>query len=425
MMLKKQVKIKLYVKMDVNKIRKDFPILKEKVNGHKLVYVDNSATTQKPKIVIDSLVEYYTKYNSNVHRGIHTLSEKATSEYENVRNKVAKFINCSENEIVFTKGTTDSLNLVAFGLAHLLKKGDEIVISQMEHHANFVPWQEVAKRTGAILKFIPIKSDFTLDLDSAKKLITSKTKIVSVTHISNVLGTINPIKKIADIAHSKNAIFIVDGAQSIPHMKIDVKKLGCDFFAFSSHKMCGPTGVGVLYGKYELLEKMNPIYFGGDMIYEVEFNKSTYAKAPIKFEAGTPNISDVIAFGSAINYLESIGMKNIEEYEKELTNYFLEKVKSVEGFELFGSSKVSNRCSVFSFNIKGVHSHDVSSILDNYGIAIRGGHHCAMPLMKILNTCATSRISLYFYNTKSEIDYIIKCLKKVESEFEKGEFLLQ
>lgn len=411
--------------MDINKVRKDFPILTEKVNGHNLVYVDNGATTQKPKVVIDSLVEFYTKYNSNVHRGIHTLSEISTTKYENVRGKVAKFINCSENEIVFTKGTTDSLNLVSFGLAHTLKKGDEIVISEMEHHANFVPWQEVAKRTGAVLKFIPLKSDFTLDMDMAKKLITNKTKIVSITHISNVLGTINPIKKIGDMAHLKGAIFIVDGAQSVPHMRIDVKKLNCDFFAFSSHKMCGPTGVGVLYGKSELLDKLNPIYYGGDMIYEVGFDKTTYAKGPIKFEAGTPNIADVIAFGAAIDYLSKIGMDEIESYEKELTKYFLEKIKDIQDLKLYGSKKVFNRSAVFSFNVEGVHSHDVSSILDSYGIAIRGGHHCAMPLMKILDTCATSRISLYFYNTKAEIDYIIKCLNKVKSEFEKGEFLLK
>lgn len=408
----------------MQKTRKDFPILKQKVNSKKLVYVDNAATTQKPLEVINSITEFYTNYNSNVHRGIHTLSEKATDEFEASREKVANFINAKKDEIVFTSGTTHSINQIAFGLEDYLKKGDEIVLSEMEHHADIVPWQEIAKKVGAKINFIPVTKDYEIDLFKAKKLINKKTKVVSITHISNVLGTINPIKQINNLAKSVGALFIIDGAQSVPHMKIDVKKLDCDFLVFSAHKMCGPTGVGVLYGKMSALELLKPLMYGGSMIYEVELEKSTFTKIPERFEAGTPNIAGIIAFGKTIDYLNKIGMKNIEEYEKVLVKYFMKKIKELKDVKLFGPSKISNRASVFSINIDGVHSHDVSTILDKFGIAIRGGHHCAMPLAKVMGVSSTSRISLYFYNSKSEIDYIINSLKKVKSEFNKGEFLI-
>lgn len=405
------------------KKRSEFGILDQKINGKNLVYVDNSATTQKPSIVIDSLVNYYTSYNSNVHRGIHTLSQKATDAYESVRGKVASFINCENNEVVFTKGTTEGLNMLAFGLMKDLKSGDEIVISSMEHHANMVPWQEVAKRTGAKLKVIPIDDNYEIDMNKAKVMISDKTKIVSVCHVSNVLGTINPVEDLARLAHENGAIFIVDGAQSAPHMKIDVKKLDCDFFVLSSHKMCGPTGVGVLYGKLDCLEKLDPFMFGGDMIGEVSFNSSTYANLPYRLEAGTPNIADVIAFGKALDYLLEIGMDNIEAYEHLLVEYFMKKVSEVSGITIYGP-KEKSRSGVFSFTINGIHSHDVSTIMDKYGIAIRGGHHCAMPLIALLGVSSVSRISLYFYNTTEEIDYIVEVLKKLPEEFEKGDFLL-
>lgn len=403
--------------------RREFPILSEKINGKKLVYVDNSATTQKPKVVIDAITEYYLKYNSNVHRGSHTLANIATNKYEEVRGRVAKFISANKDEIVFTRGTTESLNMIAFGIEHLIKEGDEIVLSEMEHHANLVPWQEVAKRKKARLKFIPIGKDFLLDLKGIDKLITANTKIVSVSHISNVLGSINDIKSIEKRAHEVGAILIVDGAQSIPHKKIDVAKLNVDFFVFSAHKMCGPTGVGILYGKKKFLEKLRPMQYGGDMISEVKYSCSTYNEVPYRLEAGTPNIADVIAFGKAIEYLSEIGMENIENYEKILSEYFLDKISDIKGFELYGPRKAKDRGAVFSFNIKGVHSHDITEILDREGIAIRGGHHCAMPLIEMLEQNSTARISFYFYNTLDEIDYIVEVLCRVKDIYDRGEFL--
>jgi cysteine desulfurase/selenocysteine lyase len=409
------------------KIRNNFPILNQKVHGKNLVYTDNGATSQKPQIMIDAIVDYYTNYNSNVHRGLHTLSEKATTEYELVRKKTANFINSNTDEIVFTSGTTQSLNIIAHGLVNQIKENDEIVISQMEHHANLVTWQQLALKTGAKLKYIHVLENGELDLIQAEKIINKKTKIISLTHISNVLGTINPIKKIIELANLVGALSVIDGAQSIGHMPIDVKKLGCDFLVFSAHKMCGPTGVGILYGKMTSLEKLTPNTFGGDMILEVEFEKSTFNKIPYCFEAGTPNIADTIAFGKVLDYLTKIGIKNIENYDKILTKYFLEQIKDLEkdyGFKFYGPKSISKKAAVFSFTLKGVHSHDISTILDKSGIAIRGGHHCAMPLTNnILRVVATSRISFYFYNTIDEIDYIIKCLKKIRLEFEKGEFL--
>ena len=311
------------------KTRKDFPILKKKVNKKNLVYVDNGASTQKPKVMINSIVDYYENYNSNVHRGIHTLSEKATDRYEEVREETAKFINANKDEIVFTKGTTDSLNLTIFGLKHLLKKGDEILLTKMEHHANLVPWQEIARETGATLKFISYDKDFHLDIDEAKKLITNKTKLLGITHTSNLLGAVNPIKELSKLAHKVGALIVVDAAQSAPHMKIDVKDLNCDFLAFSAHKMCGPTGLGILYGKKEHLEKLNPILFGGDMIEEVSLEKSSLNKVPYRLEAGTPNIAGVIGFGAAIEYMNSIGFDNIEAYEKQLLDYATENLKKI------------------------------------------------------------------------------------------------
>lgn len=406
--------------------RNDFPVLKRKVNGHNLIYFDNSATALKPKKVIDAVSDFYSNYTSNVHRGIHSLSEEATEKYDDVRVKIAKLINAkSENEIVFTKGSTESLNLVAFGLMNILNEGDEIVITQMEHHANLVQWQEIAKLKKAKLKYIKIDENFRLDLTNLDSIITNKTKIVSLTHYSNVLGTINPIKEIIEFAHKKGALTIVDGAQSIPHKKIDVRDLNCDFFAFSSHKMCGPSGVGVLYGKYDLLKKLEPREFGGSMIYEVDFENATYNEVPYKFEAGTPNIEGVIGLGAAIDYLNEIGMENVEKYEQILIEHFLKRVLEVENVILYGPKDSKNRGGVFSFNIKGIHPHDISTIFDNYGIAIRGGHHCAMPLITKMDTCATSRISIYFYNTIEEIDYAINVMKKLKEEFDKGEFLLK
>ena len=414
-----------YLIKKFEKIRKDFPILSRTINSKKLIYMDNAATTQKPKKVIDSQIEFYTEYNSNVHRGVHSLSEKATDEYENAREKVAKFINSSSNEIIFTSGTTDSINKVAFGIANELKKSDEIVLSASEHHANLVCWQEVCKITGAKLKFIKLDSDYNLDINSANKIITNKTKIISISHISNVLGSICPIKDIVKLARKVGAIIVIDSAQSICNIKSDVKNLDIDFLVFSGHKMLAPTGIGVLYGRKENLEKLKPTTFGGSMIYEVSYEKSNYAKLPQRLESGTPNIGGVIGLRTAIDYLNKIGLSDIEKYEKILTKHFLKRINEVEGLTLYGSKSPKNRFPIFSFEIKGIHSHDVCAILNKFGIAIRGGHHCAMPLAKLLGVSGTSRISISFYNTKQEIDCIIECLKKVREEYEKGDFLLK
>jgi cysteine desulfurase/selenocysteine lyase len=394
---------------------KDFPILKEKVKGKRLIYLDSAASSQVPSQVIDAIKNYQETSHSNVHRSIHMLSEKATEAYEDVRKKVAKFIGANSDEIVFTKGTTESLNLVAFGLN--LKKGDEIVLTIMEHHANIVPWQQVAKRTGAILKFIPLTDDFRLDMSEAKKLITKKTKVVSVAHMSNVLGTINQIKELAKLAHENGAIIVVDAAQSIPSMEIDVGSLDCDFLAFSAHKMCGPTGVGVLYGKKELLEKLDPFIYGGKMIEEVSLDKSTFTETPFKFEGGTPNISGVIGLGKAIDYLESVGMDDVEKHEKELIEYALNKINKINKIKIIGPDTAKDRGAILSFVIEGMHSHDVSELLNRDGIAIRGGHHCCMPLHKELGLTGTSRVSFYIYNTKEDVDTLIESLQKAMKVF--------
>ncbi|MEH6888756.1 cysteine desulfurase SufS [Bacillus sp. JJ864] len=402
--------------MDIHEIRKQFPILDQKVNGKQLVYFDSAATSQKPIQVIETLERYYKEYNSNVHRGVHTLGTKATDAYEGAREKVRKFINAkSMEEIIFTRGTTTALNTVAaaYGMENV-KEGDEIVISYMEHHSNIIPWQQVAKKTGATLKYLPLQSDGTISLEDARETITSNTKIVSIMYVSNVLGTINPVKEIAEIAHQNGAIMVVDGAQSTPHMKVDVQDLNCDFYTLSAHKMCGPTGIGVLYGKKELLNNMEPIEFGGEMIDFVDLQESTWKELPWKFEAGTPIIANAIGLGAAIDFLEEIGLDNIEKHEHELAQYALERLSEVDGVTIYGPKK---RAGLITFNIDEVHPHDVATVLDVEGIAVRAGHHCAQPLMKWLKASSTARASFYLYNTKEEIDTFVEALMKTKEYF--------
>jgi len=403
-------------------IRADFPILGIRLKNNSLVYFDNTATSQKPKIVIDKLVEYYKKTNANIHRGIHYLSEKATEEYEKSKIKVAKFINAkSEKEIIYTRNTTESINLVAYSLANsILKKGDLIISTEMEHHSNIVPWQVLKDRIGIKLEFIPVKKDFLLDLEEYKKLLEKKPKLVVFTQASNVLGTINPAEEITQLAHKKKALVLIDGAQSAPHMKVDMKGLNCDFFAFSSHKMCGPTGIGVLYGKEKVLNDIPPFLSGGDMINSVTYKNSTWNKLPWKFEAGTPNIADGIAFGTTIDYLDKIGMDKIEKHERELTSYALKYMLKIKGLEIFGlNDKLEKRGGMVSFTIKGVHPHDIAQVLNDDGIAIRSGHHCAQPLHKKFRKSSTARASFYLYNTIEEIDRMIDSLRKVVKIFVK------
>ncbi|HDR7322727.1 TPA: cysteine desulfurase SufS [Bacillus toyonensis] len=402
--------------MNIHEIRKQFPILDQKVNGKQLVYFDSAATSQKPIQVIETLERYYKEYNSNVHRGVHTLGTKATDAYEGAREKVRKFINAkSVEEIIFTRGTTTALNTVAasYGLENV-KEGDEIVISYMEHHSNIIPWQQVAKKTGATLKYLPLQLDGTISLEDVRQTVTPNTKIVSIMHVSNVLGTINPVKEIGAIAHENGAIMIVDGAQSAPHMKVDVQDLNCDFYALSAHKMCGPTGVGVLYGKKELLNNMEPIEFGGEMIDFVDLQESTWKELPWKFEAGTPIIGNAIGLGAAIDFLEEIGLHNIEKHEHELAQYALERLSEVDGVTIYGPK---HRAGLVTFNIEDVHPHDVATVLDVEGIAVRAGHHCAQPLMKWLKASSTARASFYLYNTKEEIDTFVESLIKTKEYF--------
>ncbi|MCP8969686.1 cysteine desulfurase [Ectobacillus ponti] len=402
--------------MDIQAIREQFPILHQQVNGKQLVYLDNAATSQKPISVIETLGRYYKEYNSNVHRGVHTLGTKATDAYEGARETVRKFINArSIREVVFTRGTTTALNGIATGYAaEHLKEGDEIVISYMEHHANIIPWQQVAKRTGAVLKYIPLQEDGTISLADAEQTITSNTKIVSIMYVSNVLGTINPVKELAAIAHRNGAIMIVDGAQSAPHMRVDVQDLDCDFYVFSSHKMCGPTGVGVLYGKESILENMEPFEFGGEMIDFVDLQESTWKELPWKFEAGTPIIGGAIGLAAAIDFLESIGLENIERHEHELAQYAMERLSEVDGVTIYGPK---HRAGLITFNIEDVHPHDVATVLDVEGIAVRAGHHCAQPLMRWLKVSATARASFYLYNTKDEVDAFVEGLVKTKEYF--------
>ncbi|WAA09940.1 cysteine desulfurase [Fervidibacillus albus] len=405
--------------MDISTIRNQFPILSQQINGHPLVYLDSAATAQKPKSVINTITEYYTGYNANVHRGVHTLGSRATDAYEMAREKVQQFINArSTEEIIFTRGTTTAINIVAhsYGRANV-KEGDEIVLTQMEHHSNLIPWQQIAKSNGATLKYIPLQPDGTLSLEDVAQTVTERTKIVAITHISNVLGTINPIKQIARIVHEKGAVLVVDGAQSAPHLKIDVQNLDCDFFAFSGHKMCAPTGIGVLYGKKQWLEKMEPVEFGGEMIDFVGLYDSTWKELPWKFEGGTPIIAGAIGLHSAIEYLEEIGMENIEKHETMLVDYAMDRLMEIDGITIYGPKKGSQRSGVLSFNIEEVHPHDVATVLDTEGIAVRAGHHCAQPLMKWLNVTATARASFYLYNTKDEIDRLAEGLVKAKEFF--------
>ncbi|HEX6031456.1 MAG TPA: cysteine desulfurase [Tepidiformaceae bacterium] len=409
--------------LDVARIREDFPILKQEVHGRPLVYLDNAATTQKPRQVIDALVRYYETTNANIHRGIHTLAVRATEQFEAVREKTAAHIGIrSPHEIVFTRNTTEGINLVAraWGEANL-GEGDEIVLTLMEHHSNIVPWQLLARRTGAVLRFAGVTDDGYLDLDSMHAQISPRTKIVSLVHASNVLGTINPVADVAEMARKVGARVLVDGAQSAPQMPLDVESLGCDFFAFSSHKMYGPTGVGVLWGREEELDRMDPFLGGGEMISIVKPDVSTWADLPHKFEAGTPNIADVIAFGAAIDYVTAIGMENIRAHEVDITAYALDRLQTIEGLKIHGPLRIEDRGGAVSFSVPGVHPHDMSTILDGLGIAIRAGHHCAQLLMRELEVPATSRASFAIYNTKDEVDVLVEGVGRAIEVFERGD----
>ncbi|MTE27040.1 aminotransferase class V-fold PLP-dependent enzyme [Winogradskyella ouciana] len=396
---------------DVKAIRKDFPILNREVNGKPLIYFDNAATSQTPQQVIDVIVDYYSNYNANIHRGVHSLSQEATDAYEQARLKIQKHFNAKHPyEVILTSGTTHGINLVANGFSSLLEKGDEVIVSALEHHSNIVPWQMLCERTGAILKVIPMNENGELILSEFNSLLNENTKLVFVNHISNALGTINPIKDIIEKAHSVGAAVLVDGAQSCPHIKPDVQELDVDFYVCSAHKMCGPTGVGMLYGKEKWLKKLPPYQGGGEMIAEVTFEKTTYADLPHKFEAGTPNICGGIAFGAAIDYMNQIGFDSISQYEHGLLEYATEQLLQIEGLKIYGTSK--NKTSVISFNVGNIHPYDIGTILDKMGIAVRTGHHCAQPIMDFYKIPGTIRASFMFYNTKEEIDTFIASLKK-------------
>jgi len=400
-------------KLDIETIRKDFPILNRKVNGYPLVYLDNAATSQTPKQVINTIVDYYSRYNANIHRGVHSLSQEATDAYENARIKIQKHLNAAESyEIIFTSGTTDSINLVANGFSSFLKKGDELLVSAMEHHSNIVPWQMLCEQTGAILKVIPMNLEGELLMEEYAKLLSNNTKLVVCNHVSNALGTINPIERIISLAHEFGAAVLVDGAQAAPHIKIDVQKLNVDFYTVSAHKICGPTGVGILYGKEEWLTKLPPYQGGGEMIAEVTFEKTTYADLPHKFEAGTPNVCGGIAFGAALDYMNSLGYEAIASYEKELLEYATEELKSIKGLKIYGTSR--HKTSVISFNVDSIHPYDIGTILDKLGIAVRTGHHCAQPVMNYFNIPGTIRASFSFYNTKDEVDILVAGVKKAK-----------
>ncbi|EGL8221248.1 cysteine desulfurase [Listeria monocytogenes] len=405
--------------IDIQKIRADFPILAQEINEKPLAYLDNAATSQKPKQVIETLTHYYEFDNANVHRGVHTLAARATDAYESARGKVAKFIHAREvAEIIFTRGTTSAINLVVDSYAEAnIEAGDEIVISYLEHHSNLIPWQQLAKRKGAVLKYIELEEDGTISVEQAKKTIGEKTKIVALAHVSNVLGTITPIKEIAAIAHQFGAVILVDGAQAVPHMEVDVVDLDADFYAFSGHKMMAPTGIGALYGKRELLDAMEPTEFGGEMIDFVELYDSTWKELPWKFEAGTPIIGGAIALGAAIDYLAEVGLANIHAHEQALASYAIEEMSKIEGITIYGPKDASKRCGLVTFNLEGAHPHDIATILDEDGIAIRAGHHCAQPLMKWLDVSSTARASFYIYNTKEEIDALIDGLKLTKEYF--------
>ncbi|MBI3996917.1 MAG: cysteine desulfurase [Candidatus Omnitrophica bacterium] len=407
---------------DVKRIRADFPILHRRVHDKPLVYLDNAATTQKPRQVIDALVNYYSRYNANIHRGIHALAEEATAAYEAVREHTARFLHApSSRSIVFTRNTTESINLFAsaWGRAHL-KSGDQILLSEMEHHSNLVPWQLLAKATGATLAFIKMADEGLLKLEELDRLLTPRTKLVAVTQMSNVLGTINPVQEMTRRAHERGALVLIDAAQSVPHLPVDVQQIGCDALAFSSHKMLGPTGVGVLYAREALLESMEPFLGGGEMITDVQLTSSTWNEIPWKFEAGTPNIADVIAFGEALTYLERIGMSAIQAHERELTTYAIQRLREVTGLTIYGPTRAAvERGGAVAFNLEGLHPHDVGTVLDAEGVAVRAGHHCAKPLMRRLGVVATVRASVYLYNTREEIDRLVEAIHAVQAFFSK------
>ena len=399
---------------DVDTIRKDFPILGREIHGKKLVYLDNAATSQKPQSVIDAITRYYEEYNSNVHRGIHTLSEEATDGFEQARLKVARFIKApSTRGVIFVRNTTEAINLVAQAWARKrLKPGDEILLSRMEHHSNLIPWQMVASETGAKLRFIHLNVNGTMNLSNIDELINDRTRLVAVSHMSNVLGTINPVRQLADLAHARGALMLADGAQSVPHMPVDVNELGCDFLAFSGHKMLGPTGTGVLWGRESVLEEMDPFMGGGSMILEVSCETATWNEIPQKFEAGTPDVAGAIGLGAAIDYLQQLGMENVRRHEVEVTTYALDRLSSVEDLMIFGPMDPEVRGGVISFNLLDVHPHDLGTILDQEGVAIRAGHHCCQPLMKWLDVSATARASFYVYNRPDEVDALVSALNK-------------
>ncbi|UPK45806.1 cysteine desulfurase [Paenibacillus pabuli] len=398
-------------------IREQFPILHQEINGHPLVYLDNAATSQKPLAVIDAIKHYYEYENSNVHRGVHTLGSRATDAYEGAREKVAKFINARRTqEIIFTRGTTTALNLVASSYGRsVCKEGDEIVITQMEHHSNLIPWQQVAKETGATLKYIPLQPDGNIDLADVEKTITHNTKIVAIAYVSNVMGVVHPVKQIAEIAHRKGAVIVVDGAQSTPHMKVDVQDLDCDFYALSGHKMCGPTGIGALYGKKALLESMEPVEFGGEMIDDVGLYESNWKELPWKFEGGTPIIAGAVGLGAAIDFLEQIGMDEIAHHESVLAAYATERMAEIDGLTIYGPAK--RHVGVVTFNLGDVHPHDVATVLDASGVAIRAGHHCCQPLMRWLEVSSTARASFYLYNNEQDVDRLVSALIQTKEYF--------
>ena len=407
--------------IDVEKIRKDFPILDQIVNDEPLVYLDNAATTQKPKAVLEAVNRYYQEDNANVHRGVHTLAERATASYEAARETVRRFINASSTkEVLFTRGTTTGLNWIGRFAEEILEEGDEVLISIMEHHSNILPWQEACRKTGAKLVYAYLK-DGGLDLEDFREKLTDRTKFVSITHASNVLGVINPIQELAQLAHEKGAIMVVDGAQSVPHMKIDVQKLDADFFVFSGHKMAGPTGIGVLYGKEHYLNQMSPVEFGGEMIDFVYEQSATWKELPWKFEAGTPNMAGAIGLAAAIDYLEVIGMDAIEHHEQDLIAYVFPKLQAIEGLKIYGSQDLAKRSGVISFNLGDLHPHDLATALDYEGVAVRAGHHCAQPLIQYLEVPATARASFYLYNTKEDCDKLVEALIKTK-EFFNGTF---
>ncbi len=405
--------------LDVETVRKDFPIFQRTVRGKRLIYLDSAATSQKPQCVIDAEREFYERYNANVHRGAYLIAEEATVAYESAREKVAKFINAPNKDcIVFTRGTTEAINLVAYswGLANL-REGDEILLTEMEHHSNIVPWQLIAERIGAKIKVVPITDDGLLDMDAFERLLTERVKIVAVTHVSNVLGTINPVHEICRKAHEVGAMVLVDGAQAAPHLPVDVQAIGCDFYALSGHKMCGPTGVGALYGRKELLEAMPPFLGGGEMIRTVTFERTTFNDVPYKFEAGTPPIAQAVGLGVAVDYLTKIGIERIRAHEVELVTYALERLREIDDITIYGAAPPEQRGGVIAFNIGNIHPHDLATFLDAHGICIRAGHHCAQPLMRRLNVAATARASFYLYNTPDEIDALVEALQQAVKFF--------